>query len=223
MADSTLYIQSLKKYEGGLSNTLSDNASRNPSPCAVGNMKNIHTNKGITWSTFKRVAPKFGYKVDCDTFIRMPDDLWNKIYKNEYWDLVGGDDIKSQAIAELMADKAFNGYSLKDIQDYITKRGYPASTLKQRVTALNALTKINEKRLYDDLIEIRRQYYLSLNQPKNIEGWLNRLDKIADRGMQIIQEAASKSYVSFTSVLPTLVAGFIIGIGVYVSLQIERE
>jgi len=224
MADSKLYIQLLKQSEGGLSNTKTDNASRNPSPCSFGNMKDIHTNKGITWSTFKRVAPKFGYKIDCATFISMPDDLWFKIYKNEYWDTVGGDKIKSQAIAELMADKAFNGYSIKDIQEYINKKGYQASTLQQRVDALNDLTKKNEKQLYQDLVEIRKNYYISLRQPSNIEGWLNRLDDITDRGIQLIQDTAENAYkMTRYKFIPTLLAGIIIGMGVAVIFEIQKK
>lgn len=222
MADSKLFIQSLKEYEGGLSNATTDNAARNPSPCSFGSMQKIHTNKGITWSTFRRLAPKYGYKVDCSTFLSMPEDLWNKIYKNEYWDSVGGDKINSQAVAELMADKAFNGYNLRDIQIFLNKQGYLANTLQQRVDALNDLTRKNEAKLYDDLIKIREQYYFSLRQPSNIQGWLNRLNKLKERGIDFIQRTTQVA-IKFDKrdLAAYLITGVLIGFSIHIISKIR--
>lgn len=74
----------IKKWEGGLSNDPSDTASSNPAPCSFKGKSGYHTNKGITWSTFKTHAPRFGYKADCETFFNMPDDLWFKILTKVY-------------------------------------------------------------------------------------------------------------------------------------------
>lgn len=74
----------IKKWEGSLSRDTKDTASNNPSPCIHNGVTGWHTNKGITWATFKQHAPRFGYKADCETFLNMPDDLWFQILSKVY-------------------------------------------------------------------------------------------------------------------------------------------
>ena len=69
MADYTNIINFIKAKEGGLSSATTDTASRNPSNCGNGsNGKPYHTNKGVTWSTFKSLSSKLGYSATCDNF-----------------------------------------------------------------------------------------------------------------------------------------------------------
>jgi hypothetical protein len=83
MADYTKIVSFIKTKEGGLSSATTDTASNNPSNCGNGkNGKPYHTNKGVTWSTFKGLSAKLGYSATCDNFIKMPDSIWGKIYKD---------------------------------------------------------------------------------------------------------------------------------------------
>ena len=60
MANYKKIMPFVRKWEGGLSNNKSDNASKNPSPCEYNGKKGWHTNKGVTWTTFKGSA-NLGY------------------------------------------------------------------------------------------------------------------------------------------------------------------
>jgi lysozyme family protein len=215
MADSTLYIPKLKQLEGGLSNAKTDNASRKPSPCTHAGMTGIHTNKGIRWTTFTANASKYGYAASCDNFIKMPYSIWQKIYKGEYWDTVGGDKINSQPIAELLADMAYHGYNVNDIKKYLNKKGLANATLQNRIDSINKLIKQNEQQTYVDLIELRRNYLVSLNQPSNMEGWMNRLEQISKRGFELLSQKAKAEFdFMLKNGLPAIASGLIIGLGI---------
>jgi len=108
MAVYTKIVSFIKAKEGGLSSTTTDTASKNPSNCGKGsNGLPYHTNKGVTWSTFKGLSSKLGYSASCDNFVKMPDDIWGKIYKDGYWNPMQGDRIKNQAIANTFVEMAW--------------------------------------------------------------------------------------------------------------------
>jgi hypothetical protein len=67
MANYLLFVPVLKKYEGGLSKAKTDTASKNPVPDGSG----YHTNKGITWSTFKAMAQTIDYTATPTLFYQM--------------------------------------------------------------------------------------------------------------------------------------------------------
>jgi NAD(P)-dependent dehydrogenase (short-subunit alcohol dehydrogenase family) len=108
MADYTKIVSFIKSKEGGLSSASTDNASRNPSNCGNGsNGKPYHTNKGVTWGTFKDLSSKLGYSATCDNFKKMPDTIWGKIYKEGYWNPMQGDRIQNQAVANTFVEMAY--------------------------------------------------------------------------------------------------------------------
>lgn len=57
-------------------------AERSPCVVTIGERTYVHphTNKDIQYGTFKKYAPKFGYSIDCATFLAMPFDLWRQIF-----------------------------------------------------------------------------------------------------------------------------------------------
>lgn len=68
------------KMEGGLSNDKNDSASNYPSPTP----EQYHTNKGVTYKTFVENANKLNYLPTIDNFLKMPNEIWLKIYKDIY-------------------------------------------------------------------------------------------------------------------------------------------
>jgi len=74
----------IQKWEGGLSRDPKDTASANPAPWSYKGQTGWHTNKGVTYSTFKSIAPKVGYAVTAENFFSMPDALWYKILENGF-------------------------------------------------------------------------------------------------------------------------------------------
>jgi len=182
MADYRNIISFIKSKEGGLSSATTDTASRNPSPCGNGsNGKPYHTNKGVTWSTFSSNASSLGYSSSCSNFLNMPDDIWGKIYKQGYWNPMKGDDVKNQAIANTFVEMAWGsgvGGATSFLKQFF-KTSYNKSfaNISEIVNYVNDLDKKGQTpELFEKLYDFRANKYKALNQPKNLKGWLNRLD-----------------------------------------------
>jgi len=187
MANYKNIVPFIKKAEGGLSRKTSDSASSRPSPWVYNGVSGWHTNKGVTYSTFVSLAPKLGYEPSAANFFSMPDDIWGKIYKQGYWDQFSLDNMKSQAIADLLADSAWGsgvGGTLKMLKPYLKEKGYVVSTPAEAVAAINKLASgPNEKKIFEELVGVRKSFFISLNQPNNINGWLNRLADLKELGL----------------------------------------
>ena len=177
----------IKKSEGGISSEPKDSASKNSSPCGNKNGYPIHTNKGITWATFKGLASKGGYTASCDNFLKMPDDIWFKVYKVGFWDEVQGDRIQNQAIANTFVEMTW-GSGLGSISKGTGTLGWLNSFFKknynQNLTSITQMVDFVNKldnegktpQLFEKLNDFRATKYKNLNQPAFTKGWLNRLN-----------------------------------------------
>jgi len=185
MADHRQITSFIRKWEGGLSKSKKDSASADPVPDGSG----YHTNKGITWKTFKSLAPKLGYIATPKLFYGMPDEIWDKIFKYGYWNVIRGDEIKSQAVADTLVDYAWNagpGRAIQQLQKYL---GLPQNNRMDNAT-LAAVNRANEQALHEGFSKYKEAWYKSLHQSANEAGWMNRLDdlyavtrkKLADLG-----------------------------------------
>lgn len=178
MADSSHIRKFIQSWEGGLSKATTDKASSNPAPWALNGVTGYHTNKGVTYTTFVSLAPKLGYQISAENFFTMPDKIWNGIFKIGYWDVWGLDKMKSQAIADLIADFAWAsgaGGTLRSIKKYLIFKGVQVDSMAEAVTELNRLSAFEEEKIFLELIDWRKNFFISLNQPANLKGWLNRL------------------------------------------------
>lgn len=171
MADYKQITSFIKKWEGGLSKAKTDTASAYPVPDGSG----YHTNKGVTWKTFITLAPKLGYTATPKLFYDMPDDVWGKIFKSSYWDVVRGDEIKSQAIADTLVDFAWGAGPARAVTEL-------QRFLKVRVSGhlddatLRALNQADEQSVHAGFSAYKQNWYLSLpNQQANYAGWKRRL------------------------------------------------
>ena len=188
MAQYTKIITFIKSKEGGLSSATTDTASNNPSNCGKGsNGKSYHTNKGVTWSTFKGLSSKLGYSASCDNFMKMPDDIWGKIYKDGYWNPMQGDRIQNQAIANTFVEMAWgsgvgSNTSTRGAIPYLknffkSKYNKNFSNITEIVNYVNELDNDGQTpELFEKLYDFRKSLYTSFNQPSNLKGWFNRLD-----------------------------------------------
>jgi lysozyme family protein len=188
MAVYTKIVSFIKTKEGGLSSATTDTASNNPSNCGNGsNGKPYHTNKGIQWSTFKGLSSKLGYSATCDNFIKMPDDIWGKIYKDGYWNPIQGDRIQNQAIANTFVEMAWgsgvgSNTSSRGAIGYLknffkSKYNKSFDNITQIVDYVNELDNNGQTpELFEKLYDFRKSLYTSFNQPSNLKGWVNRLD-----------------------------------------------
>jgi lysozyme family protein len=181
MADYRILIPFLKEAEGGLSRAKTDRASVDATS------QGYHTNKGITWKTFKTLAPLLGYVATEGLFMQMPYHTWLKIYKYGYWDKIKGDYINSQAIADLMADMSFNSgpvNAIVQMQKTLGSLGKPVAV--DGIIGPQTLAAINtsaERTLFDAFAKTRERFYRSIisndpTQKANEDGWFNRLEKL---------------------------------------------
>ena len=185
----------IQKWEGGLSRNTNDKASINPAPWTYKGLNGWHTNKGVTYTTFVGLATKLGYALTADNFFTMPDKIWDAIFKNGYWNTWYLDDLKSQAIADLIVDFCWgsgaNG-SFQSIRKYLATKNITVASRFEAVKELNKLAFFNEETIFTELVKHREQFFRSLNQPTFLNGWLNRLNSLNKFGLDAIAKKKIK-------------------------------
>lgn len=166
MADYKHPVNKILKYEGGFSRD----------PRDKGNGCNGCTNKGVIITTYRQF---FGSHLTCEDLKNISDKEWLAIYKT-YWDKIKGDEIKTQAIADLLVD-------------FIWMSGLNAVKITQEVlnvkqdkifgpVTLSALNNYpNQEELFNKLWNRRKLYYdrLIKNNPSQkcfYTGWMRRLN-----------------------------------------------
>jgi len=221
MANIQSIIGLTKKEEGGLSKAKTDTASKYPSPYEYNGSYGWHTNRGVTYQAFKSLSSKLGYIDNRENFINMPDSIWLKIAKNGYWDTVNLDQMKSQALANLFFSWQWGaGFGWRNrIKRYLKTKNieWSINNLKGLPDLINDLvSKEGEKKILDELIEQYKEFYISLNQPANIKGWLNRAERLKNYAYTLLGEVKENS-----KILPLLVAGLIIT-GYFIVKKIQQ-
>lgn len=232
MADIKYIIPFTYKWEGGLSRAKSDTASSNPAPWPIKDPKDgvaktgWHTNKGVTYEAFKAASQKYGFANTADNFAKMPEDIWLKIAKNSYWDKLYLDEVKSQVVANFMFGWIWGSWLgwRPRMQRYLKSKNidWQIANLKGLPAILNTLTaKYGERTILDELIEQKKQFLLSLKQPKNEKGWLNRLTdfknysySLLNQGLKgvenTIEDVKKKPLTTALIVTTTIVSAYIL-------------
>ena len=132
------------------------------------------TNKGVTWYTWQKF-----YGKTHDEFMRMPADKWEHIYKVGYWDIMHGDDIIDQRIAEVLAEWCW-------ISGEVIPTKYVQRELGLKVDGafgartLAAINAADQDDLYQKLITDRFKFISHIPQYKAtnwayLDGWINRM------------------------------------------------
>lgn len=169
MADIRLYAPMLFDSEGGFVNDPDDAGGA--------------TNMGVTLRTWRKV----GYDIDGDGDIdkddlkalSKADVIWN-VLKPYYWDRWKADEIRTQAIANLLVDWVYNS-------------GEPGIKIPQRIlgvkddgivgpVTIRAVNDTDQEKLFSEILNARKRYYNDLviqkpSQKKFLKGWMNRLKK----------------------------------------------
>lgn len=205
MADYKNIVSHTLYSEGGKSKDPDDNAAKNPVPDGTG----YHTNKGVTWAAFVGLAPKIGYTPTAALFYAMPTTIWLKIFKVGYWDKVSGDTIKSQAVANMLAQRAWGSGATKAntmVQELLNQFGYKVpidgKTGAGTVAAINQATngKIKERNFYDAFYKKNMAWLQSLSDwPKYKNGWTKRMNSLYDSGLDLIKGNPVKTAFFFNS------------------------
>jgi lysozyme family protein len=194
MANYLLIVPHIYAREGGLSKNTTDPASKNPVPDGSG----YHTNKGITWLTFSSNATKLGLPLDIQLWYKMPEYVWQRFFKQLYWNKIQGDKINSQAIAEMFADGTFIGGGHKQIravQNHLNTKGYQLAADgvagPMTVEAINkyASTAAKEKELLDIAFNAQMAHFQSLSTWSTFgRGWAARFESLYNQGLQYLKD-----------------------------------
>lgn len=172
MANVKHIIPYLIKWEGGLSRHKSDRASINSCPTKYLGHTGWHTNKGITYATWKSI---FGSNNDM-RFLRMKDEDFEIVLKKLYWDRWKADNIENQAVANILVDWVWASgvWGIK----------YPQRLLGVKddgIVGPKTLEAVNKagKSLIPKLMEARRNHFRNIgkgSQAVFLKGWLNRMN-----------------------------------------------
>jgi hypothetical protein len=168
------------KKEGGLSRAKTDTASKNPSSCIHNGVSGWHTNRGITYKVFADASKRYGFANTCDNFINMPDDIWDKIAKGDYWDNLNLDNLNSNGVAFQIfswhwgAGKGWFPRMRRYLSSKKIEWNQKSSTLADALNLL--IDKQGEKQTIDELNTQQKEYYTSISQPANIKGWISRIE-----------------------------------------------
>jgi len=203
MADFSKYIQFLAKVEGGMSADPRDtNPAKTPSNYVMqtGQFKGykVHTNRGITFGTYKANASKVGLKPTTEAFINLTYQQAYSFYKKLFWDTRYLDAIISQGVAEQIIE-AFVGSLvggnkfIKDLQITLKTLNYPVKYTgkfdTQTISYLNlALKKTDtEKFIIREMTRKRLEYLKTLSNFKTYgKGWSIRLANTETRGLTYV-------------------------------------
>jgi lysozyme family protein len=180
VANHRLVLPLIRKVEGGLSRAKTDSARFDPVPDGSG----YHTNRGVTWATFKGLSARLGYAATPALFYQMPPAIWERIFKLGYWDAVAGDALKSQGVATVAVDYAWGagpGTAVKAMQQVLNYQYGARLVVDGRMGAatLRAANSVPEAGFLAALAAHQKAHYLSLpNQSANYAGWAKRLAEV---------------------------------------------
>lgn len=178
------FIDFVRQWEGGTSRATTDTASEDCAPGTNG----IHTNKGIRWTTYYNKGKGHGYKPSVSDFLKMTDERWLQIFNDVYWKPMYGDKLmlKDPALAFFVVQFAWGsgtGGAEKQLAKFQRqKMGIVDDNITKQEIANNfVLDPMPFPIRFQQLIDFKSDYYRSLGQPANLNGWLNRLNDFNEK------------------------------------------
>jgi lysozyme family protein len=178
------YVEHVLYYEGGLSKDPRDTASK-----CVG-AGQYHTNKGVTFCTFKELAPSLGITpVTYEKFINLSNyEVGKFIYK--FYERVQGPKFP-QNIALLLTEIAWGSgpaRAFTHLSNALKTFGIKESSLSDMI---NQSRKIDETKLFNAITNERKKYLDFLTtSPKYAQykkGWNNRLNSFLSKFIPSIE------------------------------------
>lgn len=178
-------VSFIQKWEGGLSRDSTDTASKVTAPWRYRGVTGWHTNKGVTFETFKRYAPVIGYAVTAKNFFEMPNDLWLKIMKRGYLSAYPLDEINhlpriQAVIIEWAWHSGLSGSEVRLANFQRAEMGINDSNITKREIIRNfkrEITPLNEKVWFNKLCNRRLADLKRMpTWYKHGRGWTNRLN-----------------------------------------------
>lgn len=114
-----------------------------------------------------------------------------RIYKTTYWDMINGDKINDQSVAELIYD-ALVQHSPKTVTKMLTETTGKAVSVPVDESEVAIINSIDGQQLFNAIKQWRTGYYKSLNNPHFEKGWLNRINSFTYTLLEKAKEAAKQ-------------------------------
>lgn len=170
MADFNLFIPILQKVEGGYQNLLGDKGNKNSLGQYVG------TNYGISARFYEGIIGRPPTVADMKAITKTGARL---LYKKYFWDDVHGDTLKSQSVANIVADHAVNAGEnpIGAIVQRILKYDFGKNVTidgdigPQTAAAMNSVDSLQ---LFNKIKKARQDHYYSIGG-EFLNTWLTRL------------------------------------------------
>ena len=170
MANFDIYAPFLRSWEGGFTNNKNDRGGKTYAGVTI-----------ATWNDYCKRKNIFGYSAQMKN---MTEAQWTDIMKSGYWDACWCDLIKSQGVANLIADWAVNSgpsTAIKKVQTTIGK-GLKVDC-RMGPNTLTAINNMTPGVLFVLLRNKRKEYYEALaNKDKSqatfLNGWLRRTNAL---------------------------------------------
>jgi lysozyme family protein len=172
------YVKHVLYYEGGLSNDSKDTASK----CVEAGL--YHTNKGVTFCTFKSLAPVVGISpVTYERFMKLTDEDSAKfLYK--FYESVKGNSFPND-VALLLTEIAWSSgtsRAFSHLKDSLLNLGVKTNNTPEMIEAVK---KLGSEKVYIELEKTRKKYLNFLTaSPKYAKykrGWNNRLNSFLQK------------------------------------------
>ena len=165
MADAKKLIPFILKWEGGFVNNPYDRGGA--------------TNKGVTLSTFRQYI---GIYASVAQLKAMTDEQWEHIFIQGFWNPFHAHFIKSQSVANICVDWAWNSGTRTVIKQVQRILGVAADGVVGNIT-LTAINKADPRQLFLTIKAARLAFVENIvkrdpTQKVHLKGWRNRINSI---------------------------------------------
>ena len=172
MADFQTYAPFLSSWEGGYANNKNDNGHE--------------TYRGVTIATWTAYCKCKGITAPLK---KMSQAQWEDIMKGGYWDAVRASELRSQSVANQVADFAVNAGTHRaavTLQQAVNSANHNTALKVDGIIGaktLAAANALNASTLYWTYRELRTNFYKSLaakssKQATFLKGWLRRVQML---------------------------------------------
>lgn len=206
MASFNNFIPTLSANEGGYQAMSQDPGNYNS------NSKLVGTNHGISAPVLETYL---GYPPTAYDMKNLSLTTANQIFKKLYWDVMKGDYIKDQAVAETIIDHGINAgtkTAIKIAQRVLNNSFGNNLTVDGVIGNLTliAINSVNAKSFFIKYNEARAAYYRSLTNFSTFgNSWLNRIQVISNK-FKIFLATSSSGSLPAIIIIAALVGGYIL-------------
>lgn len=170
MADFNIAQNLVKRAEGGYTDEPRDPGNYTSGKIGVGSL--IGTNYGISAPVLKKYL---GYEPMKSEMQNLSYQTAEKIYKNQYWNAIKGNEITNQKTANMLYDTAVNMGQGRAHQ-------FAKEALKTEKYDVQKINSANQEKLFNEIGRQREAFYIARGGYA-LKSWLNRLKDLGYDGL----------------------------------------